>query len=178
MRQGSRMPGPQPGSSKKKEIQNAAAETATGSRLSPGGFRLRSRQGPLPAPGRAPPRRPVASTPTRDGPPGPALPGPRLLCRQREAATQRARTPSERPRLRVLPPGGGLMRAPAAPHRRPGREGAARARPASSAASRRPRRQMPRAGRAPVEPVPWERARQRSEEGGREERNAHTPGKS
>lgn len=42
---------------------------ATGSRLSPGGFRPRSHSGPRPAPGRAPPRWPVAATPTQDGPP-------------------------------------------------------------------------------------------------------------
>lgn len=173
----SRMPGPQPGYSKKKEYRTPRRrghwQPALPRRLpAPIALGAAPRSRPRPAPlagGRDP--YPGWSAPR------PAPPGPRLLCRQRAAATQRARTPSERPRLRVLPPGGGLMSAPAAPaarHRRPGREGAARARPASSAASCRPRGQMPSTAGAPVEPVPRERARKRSEEGGR--RGMHTLG--
>lgn len=164
------MPGPQPGYSKKKEYRTqrrrVQGQPALPRRLSAPiapGAASRSRPRPAPPAGGRDPH-PGQSAPR------PARPGPRLLCRQRAAATQRARTPSERPRLRVLPPGGGLMSAPAAPaapHRRPGREGAARARPASSAASRGPRGQIPGTGAAPVEPVPRERAKKRSEEGGR-----------
>lgn len=138
---GSRIPGLQPGYSKKKEYRTPRRrghwQPALPRRLpAPIALGAAPRSRPRPAPlagGRDP--YPGWSAPR------PAPPGPRLLCRQRAAATQRARTPSERPRLRVLPPGGGLMSAPAAPaarHRRPGREGAARARPASSAASCRP----------------------------------------
>ena len=136
-----------------KERKNAAEEAATGpSRLSsgrlpalitPGAGRVprvvrEPAWGILAGPGprsrpRTAPRKAVVRPAESGGSPRahrtPARSGPCLLCRQRAAAKQRAKIPSERPWLLLLRLGRGLMSKPRAPpvrHWRPGRRGAAR----------------------------------------------------